>query len=510
MKALDACSGSHLARGVELLKLRNWGPALEHLTVAKVLAQSNEDRSKALFALGCLYEEQHNFGEAMKHYKLVVTEPFRSFALFRQGVGKMQEGAYMEASLLLEGILGLAEFPSRAALLQCLFACYSRLNLTRRIEEIESLMKHNGLAPVTVNQMLHVERMIKSERWVDARTTLLCMVAAESDVRYWSALGVCHFMLQDFQQAYACFRRCIELDSESVSHRTNIILAAGLIADCDLGQKIASEYEILLPDSSVRKFFMASQRPAAPPVAARVKRRRGLPGTPWFVGKYMAQEEDAVVPEEDLRHHAVTLCNLGCSALEIGVVEHARVLLSTSRRLDPKCFEADFNLGTLELMEGHLDEAVELLESAAKAFPSRPAVLVNYGIALVRLSRYQQALLVLQSALDCFDCDPQLFWLSKLTFGRAKIGLSDFEGAMNVFHECFAATDSTEALCCIADGLLSLGSFKEALLKAIICVEREPENPEYRFLLGRAKWKNDDLVGAIDAFEQCVTLKGCV
>lgn len=506
MKVADS-SSAHYALAVQCLKERNLESCFEHLIVAKVLARSGSDLRKALFALGCLSEERHHFEEAGKYYKLVgIDSALADCAHFRLGVLKMQEGCYIEAMQYLEEVLHADEFPARESLLHCLAACYSRLNVVHKAEEMALLLRNSGFRPLSISQVLLAESLIKSERWAEAQVALLCVTGSDSDAQFWSALGVCQYMLRD-SQAFWCFRKCVSLEPSVPAHRMNMILAAELVHDGDqLEKKIVGEYMMLLPASKVLK-FSEDPIPALQPVAAKVKRRRGLPGTPWFVGRSVVSEPIPVT-DETRKIDAVSLCNLGCSAMVMEAFGHARILLQASLKLDGKCFEAMFNLGTLNLVEERVPEALEYLESAAKAFPRRQAVLLNYGVALNLSDRFQQAHSVLELAVRIDRDRKELLWLSKLALGKAKAGLSDLEGAMALFVECFTETDSTEALASIATLLLQLGQEQQAQKKAQVCVEREPLNPEYLYLLGQAKWKNSDLAGALDVFKQCVALKG--
>jgi tetratricopeptide (TPR) repeat protein len=483
-----ASSRAHFFLGLDLLNRGVLADAKERFLVAKVLANSVAERSKALFALGCMYEEEGAVREALHKYKLAADEdPNHSLPAFRLGVLKMREGFFLEASFWLERALEGNDKSIFGEVRLHLSSCYAR-----SCSKPNAALRESGLS---LSELPRAEALLALNEWVAALDAFnLCSVESLDDVQIWSGIGVCQLRLGQGELAYASFRMCMELQPQTTSHITNMLVAAELRGN--FGKMMAEEYAALLAEYKKSGAFSA-------PVQGATKRRRGVPPVPWFVGKDKPVTETTGRKVKFSVECAVVFCNLACSAIGFGALQQARILLNASLESDPDCFEALFNLGTLDLALGNNDDALALLERAVLLWPGNFGALMNYGVALTRVGRFGRAVDVLNDAraLDPNNSD------AKVNLGRALLSeRKEASKAVALFREALQESDeSTYAIACLAEGLLMLGEDEEAVLKASFCVDREPKNAKYLFLYGLTLMKRN-VKAAIESLSNCVLL----
>ncbi len=518
-----ASSGAHFSFGCSLLDGRRWDEAKEHFIVAKTVAPvQSQERVRALFALGCMFEEERNFAEALKCFKAAIsvaniTPP--PVLLVRYGLLKMAQGWVPDACELLRRAVSAEDFDaklpvqSRATAVLTLAACFARMNNQTML--LETLSKFSAMAHSKSDSELFLmaDSLIRIREWSSA-CSVLSMVQSPTG-QFASRLGVCFLMLNEPEKAFGWFRRCLELDPRS-PQRSNMLLAAEAMHS--QSALLAKEYLVIIP--RFRRFTVV--RPSVEsgaPVVELKKRRRGLPGVPWFTGRSAsavasADSSAAAAAEavpfsprfrsevEEIEWDAIVLCNMGSNALRMGAMRQARTLLTLSVRIKNDCVEAHYNLGTLNLIEGRLAEAIEHLEVAAKTLVTFP-VKTNYGVALTRAKKYQKAIAVLEGALAL---EPQNL-VAVENLARAKLGKGDFVEAMTMFCSVFDQIETTSSLAGIVECCLFLGVDKqsEAVNLASTCVAREPRNSQYQFLLGSALQFSDP-AGALAALRRSVAL----
>lgn len=165
--------------------------------------------------------------------------------------------------------------------------------------------------------------------------------------------------------------------------------------------------------------------------------------------------------------------------------------------LKPGLYEAQLNLGVLELRQKHYAEAAALLEEARKQKPAEYRPNYYMGEALLALGKLEEAEPPLRAALQADAKRPEaMLALGRVLArqGRVKESTTFFEGA--------AAADPS-----FKDGLLELASFHEKAnnkAEAVAIYRQFPENAGARERMGVLLLQSGQAADAVAELENAV------
>ncbi len=195
-----------------------------------------------------------------------------------------------------------------------------------------------------------------------------------------------------------------------------------------------------------------------------------------------------------------SLLYLGIIQLQQGRLEQAHELLEEARGLNPNSAEALYQLGRCHFAWKDYIEASQLFEEALKAGPGevmKEDLLLQLAICHINLEEFQEAWEVLKHTRA--GKPPVLFYKGMALLGQAKIeeALKSFRKALKGGPE---AEDLPSVLFYIAHCLKEMGRFREAVPWLEKALEADPRSYEAWNLLGFCRFKLGLHHQAIGAF----------
>jgi len=163
-------------------------------------------------------------------------------------------------------------------------------------------------------------------------------------------------------------------------------------------------------------------------------------------------------------------------------------------------------VGSRLLQQGKPQDALEYLERGAEG-DSSSGNLFPYGMCLVQLERNEEAVPILQKALDLDGAN----WRIAIALGTLHMRKQAWQEAADLFEQGMKAREAAQdpyvnfnyAVC-----LMNLGRDSEAREPLELVVSMEPDNAVALALLGTLCINDEDYEGAIQALERAATLQG--
>lgn len=145
---------------------------------------------------------------------------------------------------------------------------------------------------------------------------------------------------------------------------------------------------------------------------------------------------------------------------QAGRLAEAETAYRQIMRADPRDYPARCMLGRLRVEQGQHEEAEKILEAAVKINGQAPQGLAFYGVALLRLRKFNEAAAMFERAAGAAPGDPT----QRRNLGDALRGLKRFEEALASYDQALLLNArSAEILACRAETLLTLKRPTEAL-----------------------------------------------
>jgi tetratricopeptide (TPR) repeat protein len=192
--------------------------------------------------------------------------------------------------------------------------------------------------------------------------------------------------------------------------------------------------------------------------------------------------------------------HLGLLYLQMGRPDEAVPQLREAVRLDPARTDASAALvhiwrdqAQAAATGGDPATALALLTDARKLAPKNPDVQLEFGMAAVRMSLWQDAIEAFQQRLQQRKNDPMALW----GLGRAFTGLSKFEDARQQFARYVAVRpDDSSGHCALGMTLAALERSVEARTQFEQSIALTPAQTESYFRLGLLDLDSKDLDSA--------------
>lgn len=166
-------------------------------------------------------------------------------------------------------------------------------------------------------------------------------------------------------------------------------------------------------------------------------------------------------------NHFPALCALGARQVESGDLDGAGKNLALARRLRPESGVPVNLLGRAAEVRGDPGRAERLYRTAAKLAPTDPLPVLNLGVLLMGLERYDDALPVLEEANRLDPTDP----MPLLVLGMCFAARGDLESAVAEYKEAVELPSNTvDSLNMLGSAYIGLEQFdlaKKALDKAL-------------------------------------------
>jgi len=173
-------------------------------------------------------------------------------------------------------------------------------------------------------------------------------------------------------------------------------------------------------------------------------------------------------------------------------------------KADPKNAQAFAQLGLLEARLGHYDEAIAAYRAARKLKPGMPGLELNYGLALFKSERFQEAVVVIEGELKQHPEGPEGVRLTMLA-GMAHYGAREYKAAAGYLKRA-AESDPRNPTLLLALGhcYLWTGQVDEALVVDRRILEINPDSAEADMIAGEALDAKGDSSGAVAQFQAAV------
>ncbi|HLU83534.1 MAG TPA: tetratricopeptide repeat protein [Trueperaceae bacterium] len=182
---------------------------------------------------------------------------------------------------------------------------------------------------------------------------------------------------------------------------------------------------------------------------------------------------------------ASTLVKLGTLQRSLGRESDAAASYESAAQVDPRSWEAQYNLGVTYLENGQTRQALEPLQRAAELAPDRSDIALALATAHDQLAQSQEALAYARQALAAGLSDQEQATNAQFIAGRAQYRLGDFRAASDLLRLVLQSrpTDPLSQMWAglaayqLADYTTAVGNFERA-------VQLNPNNVEARANLG--------------------------
>ncbi|MGD0813249.1 MAG: tetratricopeptide repeat protein [Verrucomicrobiota bacterium] len=178
-------------------------------------------------------------------------------------------------------------------------------------------------------------------------------------------------------------------------------------------------------------------------------------------------------------------------------------LWRTTLRLNPDCWLAQLNLGSVLWQKGELDEAIFLLRRVLQTYPDNSQAHGSLGFALLRQGNVDEAITQSQKALDL---DP-LFLAPHLNLGDCffRQGRMD-EAALQYQKALDLGLDTMEVHESLGNTLARLGRVNEAIVHFQRALQFNPDSAQAQLNLGNALLQQGKVDDAITHYEQALEI----
>ena len=352
------------------------------------------------------------------------------------------------------------------------------------------ILEARALDPKDVGSWLaEVPLRIRAGQFIEALATAeqALKLAPELSEAHYQKGAVLHVQGQT-QAALTAYEQALKLDSGHVEAR---LARAGIWVDLGRdkdAQADLKELQLLAPDD-----------PRSVYLGALLAERAGDVAGAQAALKNVTELLDPV-PMEFIRYRSQALMLNGLAHYGLGEPEKAKPYLEYALRQQANSPLAKL-LAKIYLAESNMNRAAEVLEGYLKVHPGDGQALLMLASTQMAQGRHARATALMQEALRAKD-SPEF---------RASLGLSLMQGgqnanAMDELEKAFK-TNPKQAYAGLALVTLHLrsGQTAKALAVAQSLVKLNPGNPSALLVLGLAKTRVADYVGARSAFEQ--TLK---
>ncbi|HZJ10898.1 MAG TPA: tetratricopeptide repeat protein [Trueperaceae bacterium] len=200
----------------------------------------------------------------------------------------------------------------------------------------------------------------------------------------------------------------------------------------------------------------------------------------WSLERALDKAEVA----DDAAAQASTLVKLGSLQRSLGREADAAASYERAVEVDPRSWEAQYNLGVTYLESGQTRQALGPLQQAASLGGDGVEVALALATAYDQLSQSQEALANAESALAGLS-DPELVTTARSIAGRANYRLGDYRAAAAEFAAVLSAKPSDpQAQLWAGLAAYQLGDYAAAVSNFERAVQLNPNSVEARANLG--------------------------
>jgi tetratricopeptide (TPR) repeat protein len=179
-------------------------------------------------------------------------------------------------------------------------------------------------------------------------------------------------------------------------------------------------------------------------------------------------------------------------------------LYRTTLQINPQCWLAENNLGTILFQKGRRQEAIECYHQAIRLNPGYADAHKNLGTALVKTGHFQEAIEPCEQALRLEPSDPD----AHNNLGNALLHLGRLQEAIDHYQLAIKfKPDYTEAYFNMGDALKEAGQYQQAIEFYKKAIQIKPGFPEAWNNLGAALLQTGRFQEAIKCIEHALRLK---
>ncbi|MDE2277667.1 MAG: PEP-CTERM system TPR-repeat protein PrsT, partial [Burkholderiales bacterium] len=431
-------------------------------------------------------------------------QPVAAEAEFAQaldlGVNRAEVAVQLARSLVAQGReqeviddarFALAGLPDSALapLLLIKAGCYADLGNARAA--LDAVAAARNADPRSAEGWLaEVPIRIRARQWAEARNALehaRALAPGSAAVHY--TLGSILHVSGDETGALAAYDRALASDPGYIDAR---VARAGIYVDMRRDADAAREVAVLTRDSALepRGWYLGAL------LAERAGRTAAMKSALQQVTELLDP-----VPLGYIRYRPQMLLLNGEAHYGLGENEKALPYFEAFQRAQPGSPAAKV-LGSLYLVNGNRDRAVDVLEDYLRAAPNDAQAMALLASAYMAKGRNARAADLMQQALQRSDAAElyTAYGLSLMRSGRRADAQQQLESA---FRKDPRQTQAGYALV----GLyLRDHQLDKALAVAGTLVRQQPANPSLQNLLGMARASRRDVTGARAAFEQAIEL----
>jgi putative PEP-CTERM system TPR-repeat lipoprotein len=351
------------------------------------------------------------------------------------------------------------------------------------------------LEPKNVTARLALaDLLIQQGRRDAARKTIAeAMGIAPTDPRPWELTGKLALAEDNAKAALEAYGKAIALQPEYVEAligRTMLQLDRGALDEAGKDLETIKRVSPLEPRGLYARALYGARR-----------------GDESMVREALQDLVDAVdrVPRDVLRMRAAELLKLGGLAYYgLGQQQKARLYFEDYLLVRPGDVGARKVLASILLSQGWPREAIDVLETARRAAPRDPDVLLLLGSAHMARRRYELANGYLEEALRMSGGSGTAhtaLGLSMLGSGNELLGVEHLERALK--------KDPAQARAGLTLAIIELGRGRAAVAveKAEAVAKQQPSNPVAHNILGAARTAAGDRKGARAAYEKALALQ---
>jgi protein O-mannosyl-transferase len=179
-------------------------------------------------------------------------------------------------------------------------------------------------------------------------------------------------------------------------------------------------------------------------------------------------------------------------------------LYRTTLQINPQCWLAENNMGTILFQKGKSQEAIDCYRQAIRLNPDYADAHKNLGSTLVRTGHYQESIESFEQALRLEPNDPN----AHNNFGNALLHLGRLQEAVDHYQLAIKLKpDYAEAYFNIGDALKEAGQYQQAIELYKNAIQIKPGFPEAWNNLGAALVQMGRFEDATKCFEQSLRIK---